>query len=250
MLTGHVTRIAGPETVPGTGSRGVMTLSIALNYCELATTFPVTWWGNDLCRRGFWQGLADVSGGFAGYAFEHVLCRVERGWIRDLTFGFHPELPIIPIAAGDRIRWLYAFARCLERWQPADSSGSFLVCIRSLLFKGFSSASGFQMETFLSGRVVFENQSPIAHLGRMLTAIALTYNAYVGFEVIADDAEEITQPNKNIPIGILVSLLLTTIIYSLVSLITIGTVPFEQLAGSEVALTDAAARFWPTIGVN
>ncbi len=44
-------------------------------------------------------------------------------------------------------------------------------------------------------------------MGRMLSAIALAYNAYVGFEVIADDAEEDTEPSRNIPIGILVSLL-------------------------------------------
>ena len=33
----------------------------------------------------------------------------------------------------------------------------------------------------------------------MLGTIALVYNAYVGFEVIADDAEEIINPNRNIP---------------------------------------------------
>jgi nucleotide-binding universal stress UspA family protein len=33
-------------------------------------------------------------------------------------------------------------------------------------------------------------------------------------------------------------------------MVAIGTVPFTQLAGSETALTDAAARFWPTIGIQ
>ena len=32
-------------------------------------------------------------------------------------------------------------------------------------------------------------------------------------------------------------------------MVTVGTVPFGQLAGSDTALTDAASRFWPTIGV-
>jgi nucleotide-binding universal stress UspA family protein len=77
----------------------------------------------------------------------------------------------------------------------------------------------------------------------------LIYNAYVGFEVIADDAEEIKQPSKNIPIGILVSLGLTTLIYTLVSYVTIGVIPYSELAGSETALTDAARVFWPKVGV-
>ena len=42
VLTGHVAKIAGPESVLALALGGVLTLSIALNYCELATTFPVT----------------------------------------------------------------------------------------------------------------------------------------------------------------------------------------------------------------
>jgi nucleotide-binding universal stress UspA family protein len=83
----------------------------------------------------------------------------------------------------------------------------------------------------------------------MLTTIALIYNAYVGFEVIADDAEEIQKPNRNIPIGILVSLGITTLVYSLVSYVTIGVIPYSDLAGSETPLTDAAKVFWPRLGV-
>jgi nucleotide-binding universal stress UspA family protein len=36
----------------------------------------------------------------------------------------------------------------------------------------------------------------------------------------------------------------------LVALVTIGTIPYGQLAGSTTALTDAAARFWPNGGVQ
>lgn len=165
---------------------------------------------------------------------------------------FIPGLPIVPVAIT-----VILFVGFLQLRGVSSVGnlqlllGGFLLSVLvAFIFKGFFSANGFHMDIFLSGKVVFENQSTIAKLGRMLTAIALTYNAYVGFEVIADDAEEIKEPNKNIPIGILVSLLLTTIIYSLVSLVAIGTVPFPQLAGSETALSDAAARFWPSIGVQ
>ncbi len=131
--------------------------------------------------------------------------------------------------------------------------GMFLIIIFGVyVYKGLTSDFGFSLEVFHSGRKVFENQSTIAHIGRMLTTIALVYNAYVGFEIIADDAEEVLNPpSKNIPpIGILVSLVLTAIIYSSVAYVTIGTVPFDELAGSETALTQAASRFWPSIGVR
>ena len=129
--------------------------------------------------------------------------------------------------------------------------GAFLLAVfAAFVFKGFTNPNGFHMDTFLSGRSVFENQSAISHLGRMLSAIALTYNAYVGFEVIADDAEEITKPNKNIPIGILVSLLFD---YRNLHKCQHGSYwngSVRPLAGSDTALTDAAARFWPSIGVQ
>jgi APA family basic amino acid/polyamine antiporter len=83
----------------------------------------------------------------------------------------------------------------------------------------------------------------------MLATIALVYNAYVGFEVIADDAEEAQNPARNIPAGILISLTATTVIYSSVTLVTLGVIPWRELAGSETALTDAIARFLPGWGV-
>jgi len=128
--------------------------------------------------------------------------------------------------------------------------GAFLLIVFGLyVILGLTRPEGFNREVFVSGRILFENKSMWANIGRMLTTIALIYNAYVGFEVIADDAEEIQKPRKNIPIGILVSLGLTTLIYTLVSLVTIGVIPYTALAGSETALTDAASVFWPRLGV-
>ena len=67
--------------------------------------------------------------------------------------------------------------------------GLFLVIIFGVyVYKGLTSEFGFSLEVFQSGRSVFENQSTIAHIGRMLTTIALVYNAYLAL-IIADDAE-------------------------------------------------------------
>ena len=82
----------------------------------------------------------------------------------------------------------------------------------------------------------------------MLSTIALVYVAYIGFEVIADDAEEIKDPDRNIPRGILISLTLLMLLYPLMAFVTLGTIPWIELAGSEVALTDAVTQFLPGIG--
>jgi len=252
VLTGHVAQIAGPETVLALVLAGLMTLSIALNYCELATTFPVTGGAMTYVGEAFGKGwLMFLVGSLDCLSSTFYAALSAVGFAISLAI-FIPGLPIIPIAILVIIFVGFMHLRGVSNVGNFQILlGAFLLAVfAAFVFKGFTSVGGFQMETFLSGRSVFQNQSTIGHIGRMLSAIALTYNAYVGFEVIADDAEEIMKPNKNIPIGILVSLLLTTLIYTSVSMVAIGTVPFTQLAGSETALTDAAARFWPTIGIQ
>lgn len=252
VLTGHVAKIAGPETVLALVLGGLLTLSIALNYCELATTFPVTGGAMTYVGEAFGKGwLMYLVGSLDMLSSTFYAALSAVGFAISLSV-FIPGIPIIPIAILVILFVGFMHLRGVSNVGNLQIIlGGFLLSVFvAFILKGFTAATGFHMDTFLSGKVVFENQSTIAHLGRMLTAIALTYNAYVGFEVIADDAEEIKKPDRNIPIGILVSLLLTTVIYSLVSLVAIGTVPFEQLSGSETALTDAAARFWPTIGVQ
>ena len=252
VLTGHVAKIAGPETVLALILAGIMTLSIVLNYCELATTFPVTGGAMTYVGEAFGKGwLMFLVGSLDCLSSTFYAALSAVGFAISLEI-FIPGLPIIPIAI-----LVIAFVGVMHVRGVSNVGnfqimlGAFLLAVFSaFIFKGFSSPNGFNMDTFLSGRSVFENQSTIGHIGRMLSAIALTYNAYVGFEVIADDAEEIIKPNRNIPIGILVSLLLTTLIYTSVSMVAIGSVPFGQLAGSETALTDAAARFWPGIGIK
>ena len=251
VLTGHVAKIAGPESVLALALGGLLTLSIALNYCELATTFPVTGGAMTYVGEAFGKGwLMFLVGSLDCLSSTFYAALSAVGFAISLSI-FIPSLPIIPVA----IAVIVIIGALHIRGVTSAGNlqvilGAFMLVVFGIfIFKGFFSNAGFNLPTFLSGRQVFENQSTIAHIGRMLSAIALAYNAYVGFEVIADDAEEITKPSRNIPVGILVSLLLTTLIYTSVTMVTVGTVPFSELAGSDTALTDAAARFWPTIGV-
>jgi amino acid transporter len=164
---------------------------------------------------------------------------------------FFPFMPIIPVALAVIIVVAILHIRGITQVGNLQIIlGGFLLIVFTLyVVLGLTRPEGFSREIFQSGRVLFENKSIWANIGRMLTTIALIYNAYVGFEVIADDAEEIRKPNRNIPIGILVSLGITTLVYTLVSLVTIGVIPYSALAGSETALTDAAQVFWPRVGV-
>ncbi|MET8338070.1 amino acid permease [Streptosporangium canum] len=81
--------------------------------------------------------------------------------------------------------------------------------------------------------------SPVAFgvLG-IFSAAAIVFFAYIGFDVVATAAEETRNPRRDLPIGIIASLVICTILYVAVSLVVVGMQPYSQL--SEAApLADA-----------
>jgi len=64
----------------------------------------------------------------------------------------------------------------------------------------------------------------------------VAFYAYVGFEDIANVAEEVQQPARTLPRAILISLIITTTLYMLVSTVAVLTVTPAQLAESKAPL--------------
>jgi basic amino acid/polyamine antiporter, APA family len=59
---------------------------------------------------------------------------------------------------------------------------------------------------------------------------AIVFFAYIGFDAISTAAEETTDPQRNLPIGILGGLAVCTLIYVIVGAVLTGMVPYQQLA--------------------
>lgn len=62
---------------------------------------------------------------------------------------------------------------------------------------------------------------------------ALIFFAYIGFDAVATTAEECKNPNRDLPIGIIGSLIICTILYIIVSAVLTGVVPYTQLNNAE-----------------
>ena len=62
----------------------------------------------------------------------------------------------------------------------------------------------------------------------IITAAAIVFFAYIGFDVVATTSEEARNPQRDLPIGILASLAICTILYVVVSLILTGMVPYTD----------------------
>ena len=72
----------------------------------------------------------------------------------------------------------------------------------------------------------------------IFTGAALVFFAYIGFDIVATAAEETRKPQRDMPIGILSSLAICTILYVAVSLVVTGMVPYDKI---QVAAPLAAA---------
>ena len=160
---------------------------------------------------------------------------------------FFPSIPIIPVA----ILVIIIFV-ILNILGVSNVGNVQLVMGIGLMFAftvfivaGFVSPKGFSVATLFPEGRVFPDIGFVKNTGTLLKTIALIYAAYVGFEVIADDAEEVKNPNKNIPIAIMVSLIIITVVYSLTVVVTLGTLPWQTVAGSTTALSDAIKVFMP-----
>jgi len=86
------------------------------------------------------------------------------------------------------------------------------------------------------------------YVGVMAGAL-LTFYAFIGFEDMVNIAEEVESPERNLPIAIVVALVASTLLYLLVALAAVSSLPLHELQQSRAPLADiiAAHGYDPTL---
>ncbi len=79
----------------------------------------------------------------------------------------------------------------------------------------------------------------------MLAGAAVIFFAYIGFDSVSTHAEEARNPQRDVPIGIIASLLICTVLYIGVAMVLTGMVPYQQI-GVEAAVAEAFAQVGQT----
>ncbi len=78
-----------------------------------------------------------------------------------------------------------------------------------------------------------ENWQPFMPFGfgSVMSAAALVFFAFIGFDAVTSAAEEVKNPSRDLPIGIIGSLAVCTVLYVIVAAIMTGIVPFMNFKG-------------------
>ena len=101
---------------------------------------------------------------------------------------------------------------------------------------------------FISGgipEIKFEHFNNFLGAGfdKILATAGLVYISYVGVTNVASLSEEVKNPERNLPIGVILALATAILIYALGTGVMVGVIPFNELAGNLTPVAKAAEYF-------
>jgi APA family basic amino acid/polyamine antiporter len=79
------------------------------------------------------------------------------------------------------------------------------------------------------GHTVLGQHGPGGEPLGMMAGAAMVFYAYIGFDSVSTHAEEARHPSRDVPIGIIASLTLCTVLYIAVAAVLTGMVPYNQI---------------------
>jgi len=84
--------------------------------------------------------------------------------------------------------------------------------------------------------------------GAIFSAVALIFFAYIGFEDIANIAEEVKEPARNLPRAIIYSIIITTVLYCLTAISVVSILPYGEIADSQAPLSSVVSAVLGPVG--
>lgn len=121
---------------------------------------------------------------------------------------------------------------------------SVIVVLKLALVLGFIGVGFFYVKP--------ENWHPFAPNGfrGIMSGASLIFFAYIGFDAVSTTAEEAKNPQRDLPIGMIASLIVCTVLYIAVTLVLTGMVSYKDLAvGDPLAVALHAAGLEKLAGV-
>jgi len=257
VLTGvaSATR-AGPSLTLSFVVAGIVSALAALCYAEVSSKIPISGsaytytyatlgeflaWiiGWDLVLE-YALGAATVSIGWSGY-FVNILHQTGLAWLNippEWTNGPHWGLAgqagVSGYANLPAAGIILVITALLARGtRESGSVNAVIVAIKLLIVLffiaiGVGHINGANYHLPPGGPAGLGGYFPFGISG-MLGGAAFIFFAYIGFDAVSTTAEEAKNPGKDLPFGIIMSLVICTVLYIIVVAILNGMVPFYQL---------------------
>jgi APA family basic amino acid/polyamine antiporter len=96
-----------------------------------------------------------------------------------------------------------------------------------------------------------DNSKGLGGMAGVTAAAGTVFFSFIGLDTIATAGEEVKNPTRNVPIGILSALVIVTVFYMLVAVAALGAQPAHLFAGQEaglsVILQNVTGKTWPAL---
>jgi basic amino acid/polyamine antiporter, APA family len=247
VLTGNAAATeAGPAIVLSFVLAGLVCVFAALCYAEFASMVPVAGSAYTFTYATLGELVAFVIGWDLALEFIVGASAVAVGWSAylnstlDQIFGYTlpasisgppsaeggginlPAIAIVAVIAFVLVRGI----RITAKANVAITAVIIATLLVVIVVGGSEVDSG--------------NWSPFTPFGwdGIVGGAAVVFFAYIGFDIVATTAEETRDPQRDMPIGILASLAIVTVLYFLTAGVITGMRPYEEL-GSAAPIADA-----------
>jgi APA family basic amino acid/polyamine antiporter len=238
VLTGHAAATAaGPAIVLSFVLAGFACALAALCYAELSSMIPVAGSAYTYAYAVFGEIIAWLIGWILILEFSVGAATVAIGWSGYLISFLASFGIIIP-------EHLAHAASAHEAGGVNLPAALIILAMSYILYRGIKLSTIFNsvivaikvavilVFVFAAmGSIEPANYTPYMPFGisGVVQGAALVFFAYIGFDVVATAAQESKNPTRDVPIGILGSLLVCTILYLAVAAVLVGVMPYTEL---------------------
>ncbi|WP_411342484.1 amino acid permease [Paenibacillus sp. WLX1005] len=242
VLTGvAAAKYAGPGLVLSFLLAGLVCAFAALCYSEFASSVPASGSAYTYSYTTFGEIIAWILGWDLILEYGFASAAVASGWsgyFQSLLAGFGVHLPTALTSAFNPAKGTYfditasaitlIIALLLTRGiKEATRANGVMVAIKLVVVLIFIAVGVFYVQP--------TNWTPFLPFGfsGVTAGAATVFFAYIGFDAVSTAAEEVKRPQRDLPIGIIASLAICTVLYIVVSLILTGIVPYNMLNVSD-----------------
>lgn len=229
VITGISAGLAGPAVILSVVLAGIIASFTALNFAELSSVIPKEGGGYEFAH----EIISPFTGFMAGWMW--LLSNVVAGAAVSIGLAsyFAILFPIVPLRIVAVIACLLTTAINIIGIKESSLVNNALVLIKISILCFFI-AMGI---SYLN----FQNLTPFMPNGwnGVLQGAAFIFFAYIGFARITTIAEEVKDPRRTIPLAIVLSLGISSILYLSTSFIAVALLNYKHLATSGSPLGDA-----------